>query len=59
MATTLRKEKAPKDWSKVSLNEPWEVTYWTEALHCTEQELRAAVEVIGHSVDELRMYLHD
>jgi hypothetical protein len=32
--------RGPPDRSRVNVNEPWEVRYWTKALGCTEAELR-------------------
>jgi hypothetical protein len=35
------------DRSRVNVNEPHEVRYWTEKFGCTEEELRAAVARVG------------
>ena len=39
MSDDLR-NRGPADRSRVNVNEPWEVAYWTNALGCTEAELR-------------------
>lgn len=41
--------KGPQDRSRISLNEQWEINYWTKKLNCTEEELRRAVERVGNS----------
>lgn len=41
--------KGAQDRSKISLNESWEVKYWTTYLSCTEEELREAIKKYGNS----------
>jgi hypothetical protein len=36
---------------------PHELDYWSEALGCTEQQLRAAVAAVGVSSESVREYL--
>ena len=50
-------DKGPQDSQRISLQEDWEVKYWTEALACSVMELKEAVEAVGHSVDKVRAYL--
>jgi hypothetical protein len=33
------------------------VRYWTEALDCSEQQLRNAISEVGNSADKVRIYL--
>lgn len=46
MADDLSKRGTP-DRSRVNVNEPHEVRYWTEKFGCTEEQLRAAVGRVG------------
>jgi Protein of unknown function (DUF3606) len=39
--------RGPRDFSRVDINEPYEVRYWTTRFGCTEQTLRAAVVEAG------------
>jgi hypothetical protein len=45
------------DRKLIGLEQDQEVRYWTVALNCTEQELRAAVDVVGNSAKWVREYL--
>ncbi|NMM75284.1 DUF3606 domain-containing protein [Acidovorax sp. SRB_14] len=49
--------KTGNDRKRISLEQPYEVRDWTESLGVTEQELRAAVQALGHSADAVRQYL--
>jgi len=44
----------PADRSRISLDEDWEVKWWTESLGVSEQELRDAVAAVGHSATAVR-----
>lgn len=50
-------KKIPQDASKISLTEPYEVSYWCTKFGCTESELKAAVKAVGHSVAAVKKYL--
>jgi hypothetical protein len=41
----------------VSLDEPWQVHYWTTNLKCTLDELRTAIAEVGPAVVKLRVFL--
>jgi hypothetical protein len=41
----------------VSLEHEWERRNWTRWLHCSEQELRHAVECVGADPDNVRRFL--
>lgn len=41
----------------VSLEHEWERRNWAQWLHCSEQELRHAVESIGPDPDNVRRFL--
>jgi hypothetical protein len=51
--------KGPLDSKLISLNEDWEVKYWTEALACSVLELKEAVAAVGHSAEKVRGFLED
>lgn len=43
----------------VCVNERWQVAYWTTALQCSAEELRAAVEVVGDNLGKVRVHLRN
>ena len=45
------------DRNTINLNEDYEVTYWTEELGVTKEELTEAVNKAGKSADAVREYL--
>lgn len=55
MADNLKK-RGPRDASRISLSEDWEVKYWTKALACSVMELTAAVKKVGNSADAVKGY---
>jgi hypothetical protein len=42
---------------QVSLEQEWERRNWTQWLHCSEVELRHAVESVGPDPDNVRRFL--
>lgn len=50
-------QRGPQDRSRINVNEPWELRYWTKELGLSEDELRAAVEAAGPSVQAVRQHL--
>ena len=50
-------QKTGLDRNLVALNEPHEICSWMESYGCTEAQLRAAVQKVGHSADKVRTYL--
>jgi len=44
----------PLDHGRINLVDPHEVRYWCRELHCTEDELRAAVARVGNHVAAVR-----
>jgi hypothetical protein len=46
MVDDLR-NRGPADRARINVNEPWELSYWTGALGCTADQLRAAVRRVG------------
>ena len=49
--------RGPADRTRISLDEPHEVRYWTRALGVSEEELRAAVRTAGDLVEAVRSHL--
>lgn len=49
--------RIPKDIAKVELAEEWQLTYWTQQLGVSEQDLRAAVQQVGDSSEQVRRHL--
>jgi hypothetical protein len=49
--------RVPGDLAKVSLEQAWEIEYWTKALGATEQELRDALQAVGPRVEQVQNYL--
>jgi hypothetical protein len=49
--------RGPQDRSRINVNEPHELRYWTKELGVTESQLRAAVQAVGVSVSAVRTHL--
>lgn len=49
--------RGPVDRSLISLTEPHEVKYWTHALGVSFDELKRAVDKVGHSAAKVRQEL--
>lgn len=47
----------PADRSRISLEEDWEVEWWTKSLGVSEEELRNAVAAVGQSATAVREHL--
>ncbi|WP_454718882.1 DUF3606 domain-containing protein [Caulobacter segnis] len=45
-----------QDRSRINVNEPYDVAYWTEALGVSEELLREAVASAGVNADRVRKY---
>lgn len=50
-------QRTPADASRISLEEDYEVAYWTDALDVGEDQLREAVDAVGNSADAVKAYL--
>jgi hypothetical protein len=50
-------KRGPQDRSRINVNEPHEVRYWTQTLGVTEAQLRSAVAAAGAEVKDVRVYL--
>ncbi|PKG37129.1 DUF3606 domain-containing protein [Psychromonas sp. Urea-02u-13] len=42
---------------KITLNEPWEVRYWTKEFGITEAKLRRAVVAVGAMSSSVRIWV--
>jgi hypothetical protein len=51
------KKKGPADRSKINVNEPWEVDYWTKELGVSKDELAKIVKKVGNSSAAVRKEL--
>jgi hypothetical protein len=54
-----RNNRGQPDRTKVNINEPYEVRYWTDRLRCSEEELKKAVSVVGVGVSAVEDYVHN
>jgi hypothetical protein len=52
-------DRGPQDRTRINLHEDHEIRHWTQVMGCTADELRAAVEAVGVSVDAVRRHLED
>jgi hypothetical protein len=55
--TDDRTKRGPPDSTRINVNEPYEVAYWTKTLGVTEQKLRDAVRAAGVSVPAVKKQL--
>ena len=50
-------KRGGQDRERISMSQPHEVRYWTEALGCSEAQLAAAVKQAGDRADAVRQHL--
>jgi hypothetical protein len=50
-------DRGPQDRARISLEQDHEVRYWSQRFGIDEQQLRAAVGDVGHSVQDVEQYL--
>lgn len=55
--TDSLKDRVPKDPSSIDINEERELRYWCDQFQCKPDELRVAVDAVGTSVQDVRIYL--
>lgn len=53
------KDKGPQDRSRVNVNEPWELRYWSEKFNVSHDRLKEAVKKVGVSAAKVQEYLND
>lgn len=51
------KNRGAQDRSRVNVNEPHELRYWTKELGVSEEQLRQAVQAVGVSASAVREHL--
>jgi hypothetical protein len=49
-------QRGPQDRTRINVNEPHELRYWTKALGVTEEQLKQAVNQVGVSVDKVKSH---
>ncbi len=49
--------RAPEDASRISLEEDYEVRYWTQKWSITREQLEEAVNQVGHSASAVAIFL--
>lgn len=47
----------PPDSDRINVNEAYELQYWAKALGVTPEQLRAAVQAVGPTVQAVRRHL--
>ncbi len=52
-----RSKRSKSDRSRISLDEDYEVRYWTNELGVSKEQLADAVKSVGNSVDKVREHL--
>jgi AraC-like DNA-binding protein len=50
-------QRGQQDRSRINMNEPWEVKYWTRELGVSQEELARIVRVAGNSVSAVRQHI--
>jgi hypothetical protein len=50
-------KKGPQDRSRISVNEKYELEYWSKRFGVSEDALRAAVKQVGNSVEAVERHL--
>jgi hypothetical protein len=56
MADDLR-DTGKRDDQRISVNQAQEITYWTRILHCSEEQLRKAVDAVGPMANDVRNWI--
>jgi hypothetical protein len=56
MSDDLRK-RGPEDRSRVNVNEPWELKYWSKTLGITPDRLKEVVRQVGTRTEDIEQYL--
>ncbi|CAN7632945.1 DUF3606 domain-containing protein [Massilia sp. LjRoot122] len=49
--------RGAQDRARIAMGEPHEVTYWTETLGVSRDELQRAVDAVGNSAEAVREFL--
>ena len=51
------RELHAQDHWRVNLAEDWEITFWAREFGCSEEQLKAAVQVVGDCAGAVRAHL--
>jgi hypothetical protein len=51
------KDNGPKDKSHISLNEDWEIIWWTQNLGISAAQLKEVIRKVGNSIVRVKEYL--
>ncbi|MBB5710819.1 DUF3606 domain-containing protein [Sphingomonas xinjiangensis] len=49
--------RAPQDASRIALHEDYEVRYWSNKFGVTHEQLKEAVDAVGHSAEDVEKHL--
>lgn len=55
--TDYTNERETVDYGRISLEQNYEIRYWTTTFNCTVRELRQAVAKVGTSTEAVRKKL--
>lgn len=50
-------KRGPADRKRISTTEEWELRYWSDKFDCSHDELREAVDAVGHMAKDVERYL--
>ena len=48
----------PEDSQKINTNNKWEIEYWCNRLHVTEDVLKKAIRKAGKNIDDIKKELN-
>lgn len=49
--------RGPEDRSRINVNEPWELKYWSKTLGVTPERLKEVVQQVGTRTEDVEQYL--
>jgi hypothetical protein len=56
MSDDVRK-RGPEDRSRINVNEPWELKYWSKTLGVTPDRLKEVIRQVGTRTEDVEQYL--
>lgn len=51
--------RGPADRSRISLEEDWELRYWTKKFGCFAGDLEEAIAAVGNNAERVEVWLKD
>jgi len=51
------RNRGPEDRSRINVNEPWELKYWSKTLGVTPDRLKEVVQKVGTRTEDVEQYL--